>query len=344
MMDSPLSSACLNKLPLSFADYRIHHFSSEFLFLHSINNFSLFFFLPLSYVPTRLWGFSGHVQTIVHSIVGRVKCPWPLGERIYLSLEDSSTLTYDLYRPVVEHAAEDDITLAICPGIGNTSESVYIRTFVHYAQCLGYRCAVLNHIGALPSVQVTACRVFTYGSTCDFEEMVENLGKRYPESSICLVGFSLGGNIVTKYMGDEMVHKPSSVIGGVSICQGYNAVKGTNYLLSWQNFRRFYLYVMTENMKGIIMRHKQTLLSEEAKLRHNLNERQIFEAATLPELDEAYTRRVHNFESVNSLYKWSSSVNYLQTIDRPMVFINAKDDPIVPLDLLEPIKAHASEY
>lgn len=344
MMDSPLSSACLNKLPLSAADYRIHHFSSEFLFLHSINNFSLFFSLPLSYVPTRLWGFSGHVQTIVHSIVGRVKCPWPLGERIYLSLEDSSTLTYDLYRPVVEHAAEDDITLAICPGIGNTSESVYIRTFVHYAQCLGYRCAVLNHIGALPSVQVTACRVFTYGSTCDFEEMVENLGKRYPESSICLVGFSLGGNIVTKYMGDEMVHKPSSVIGGVSICQGYNAVKGTNYLLSWQNFRRFYLYVMTENMKGIIMRHKQTLLSEEAKLRHNLNERQIFEAATLPELDEAYTRRVHNFESVNSLYKWSSSVNYLQTIDRPMVFINAKDDPIVPLDLLEPIKAHASEY
>lgn len=58
---------------------------------------------------------------------------------------------------------EDDITVAICPGIGNSSESVYIRTFVHYAQCHGYRCAVLNHIGALPSVQVTSSRIFTYG-------------------------------------------------------------------------------------------------------------------------------------------------------------------------------------
>lgn len=66
-----------------------------------------------------------------------------------------------MYQPLNEH--EDDITVAICPGIGNSSESVYIRTFVHYAQCHGYRCAVLNHIGALPSVQVTSSRIFTYG-------------------------------------------------------------------------------------------------------------------------------------------------------------------------------------
>lgn len=56
-----------------------------------------------SYVPTRLWGFSGHVQTVIHSIVGRVKCPWPLGERVYLTLQDDSTLTYDLYQPLSEH-------------------------------------------------------------------------------------------------------------------------------------------------------------------------------------------------------------------------------------------------
>lgn len=58
----------------------------------------------------------------------------------------------------------EDFTLAICPGIGNTSESVYIRTFVHHAAHQGgYRCAVLNHVGALTSVAVTAPRLFTYG-------------------------------------------------------------------------------------------------------------------------------------------------------------------------------------
>lgn len=61
------------------------------------------------------------------------------------------------------NCVSDDVTLAIVPGICNTSESVYIRVFVHYAQCHGYRCAVLNHIGALSSVPVTSSRIFTYG-------------------------------------------------------------------------------------------------------------------------------------------------------------------------------------
>jgi abhydrolase domain-containing protein 2 len=52
------------------------------------------------YVPTRLWGFSGHVQTILHSVIGRVKCPWPIGERVFLTLQDGTTLTYDMYQPL----------------------------------------------------------------------------------------------------------------------------------------------------------------------------------------------------------------------------------------------------
>lgn len=112
------------------------------------------FHFHFRYIPPRLWGFSGHIQTILHSVVGRVRCPWPLGERIYLSLSDGSTLTYgkwwmnmnegaptkflvkfisDLYQPMNGTSHEDDITVAVCPGIGNSSESIYIRSFTHYA-------------------------------------------------------------------------------------------------------------------------------------------------------------------------------------------------------------------
>lgn len=163
------------------------------------------------------------MQTILHSIIGRVKCPWPLGERVYLSLSDGSTLTYDLYQPMNSLLHEDDITVAICPGIGNSSESVYIRTFVHYAQCHGFRCAVLNHLGVLNSVQVTASRIFTYGHTTDYAEMINSLVKKYPTTNIISVGFSLGGNLITKYLGETSLIKPDNIIGGVSICQGYNA-------------------------------------------------------------------------------------------------------------------------
>lgn len=293
------------------------------------------------YIPTRIWGFSGHVQTIVHSIVGRVKCPWPLGERVYLILRDGATLTYDLYQPLdtsLAREAEDDFTLAICPGIGNTSESVYIRTFVHYAQCHGYRCAVLNHVGALSSVKVTSPRIFTYGHTGDYMEMVSNIVERHPNTKIVSIGFSLGGNLITKYMGETKIEKPANLIGAISVCQGYSATEGTTFLLNWQNFRRFYLYVMTENVKSLILKHRHVLLSEDVKRRFGLVEADIVAAATLPELDEAYTRRVHNFNSVSEMYAWSSCINYLNGIKAPMVFINARDDPIVPEPLLEPIR------
>ncbi|KAI4472612.1 hypothetical protein M0802_016650 [Mischocyttarus mexicanus] len=296
-----------------------------------------------TYKPTRLWGFSGHVQTVVHSIIGRVRCPWPIGERVYIGLSDDTTLTYDLYQPLT-NSHEDDITIAICPGIGNTSESVYIRTFVHLVQCHGYRCAVLNHVGALSSVKVTAPRIFTYGHTDDYNTMLQNLIEQHPNTRIVCIGFSLGGNLVTKYLGERGQNKLSNIIGGISICQGYNALEGTKFLLNWQNFRRFYLYVMTESVKNIILKHKNVLLSEEVKQKYSLNERDIISAATLPELDEAYTRRVHQFRSVQEMYKWSSSINYLDNIYTPMVFINSVDDPIVPDSLLKPIKEYAATH
>lgn len=58
----------------------------------------------------------------------------------------------------------DDVTMVICPGIGNHSEQKYIRTFVDHSQHHGYRCAVLNHLGALPNMELTSPRMFTYGN------------------------------------------------------------------------------------------------------------------------------------------------------------------------------------
>lgn len=101
---------------------------------------------------------------------------------------------------------------------------------------------------------------------------------------------------------------------------------------------------MTENVKGIIMKHRHILLSEEMKQKCQLNETEIAAAATLPELDEAYTRRVHNFKTVKDMYKWSSSINYFDGIEKPMVFINAKDDPLIHENLLHPIKEFCGEF
>lgn len=214
--------------------------------------------------------------------------------------------------------------------------------------------------------QIDRNESFFTGHTDDFATMIDNLNCKYPTSKLIAVGFSLGGNLITKYLGEVQKCKPTNIIGGISICQGYNAVeyvflitfffnfmkyyltnvmcyRGTKCLLNWQNLRRFYLYIMTENMKNIILKHRHVLLSEECLQRYNLNEREIIAAATLPDLDEAYTIRVHNFPTTQELYKWSSCLHYFDTIDKPMIFINAKDDPLIPDYLLTPVRNLASK-
>lgn len=49
---------------------------------------------------------------------------------------------------------------------------------------------------------------------------------------------------------------------------------------------------MTESVRNIILRHKHVLLSKKMKQKHNLNEKEIISAATLLEIDDAYTKKV----------------------------------------------------
>ena len=67
-------------------------------------------------------------------------------------------------------------------------------------------------------------------------------------------------------------------------------VRGIKHLLEWHNLSRLYLFSMTENMRSVILRHKEALFTDEVKRKYNIDERKVLSAATLPELDEVYTR------------------------------------------------------
>lgn len=63
------------------------------------------------------------------------------------------------------------------------------------------------------------------GHTEDLNEMINNINVRYPTTKLVCIGYSMGGNIVTKYLGEHGIKKSASIIGGVSICQGYDIIR-----------------------------------------------------------------------------------------------------------------------
>ncbi|GAB1603608.1 monoacylglycerol lipase ABHD2-like [Argonauta hians] len=292
------------------------------------------------YIPLLLWGKNGHLQTLVCGVRGRNKDVDNWKERRQLKMEDGATLTYDVFQPIRNHP-HGDFTIVVCPGHGSNSDSCYVGSFVSHAQSQGYRVVIQNHLGTLKDVKLTSPRVFNYGDTNDFHSITLEIQKLYPETKMCLVGFSMGANIVLKYLGENCDNQ-NRFLCGLSICQGYDANLAVSHYFDTISTCSAYVLLLTTRQKSLLWEHKDILFSDEAKNKYGaLDEHRIFNSPTLLEIDEYYSRRVAGFTSVQEYYRWCSSIHYLDNIKIPLLLLNAADDPLVPQDLLRIPKAHA---
>lgn len=289
--------------------------------------------LTKEYIPPLLWGKSGHLQTALYGKMGRVNTPSPCGVRKFLPMQDGATATFDLFEALGDHSTGDDITMVICPGIGNHSEKNYIRTFVDYSQRQGYRCAVLNHLGALPNMELTSPRMFTYGCTWEFAAMVSYIKRTFPQTLLVVVGFSLGGNIVCKFLGENRSNQ-DRVLCCVSVCQGYSALRAQETFLQWDQCRRLYNFVLAGNMKKLILSHRGSLLNTNSSNIGDADLNRLCAATSLMQIDDSIMRKFHGYSSVREYYEKESCVHYIHKVTVPLLLVNSSDDPLVHQSLL----------
>ncbi|XP_041355828.1 monoacylglycerol lipase ABHD2-like isoform X2 [Gigantopelta aegis] len=296
-----------------------------------------------AYVPPLIWGKCGHLQTLVYVKMGRVMLPVTEGQRHHKVMPDGATMTFDIYEPKRDHK-KGDFTALVCPGFGNSSESPYIRTLVDYFQQKGYRLAVLNHLGALADVKLTSPRIFNYGCTDEFGMMVEEILRLYPQTKLLAMGFSMGANIVVKYLGESKLNQ-TKFICGMSICQGYDVNQAKPLLMEWENLRRAYVFFMTENMKLLLRKNYSILFGEDAKKLYGpVDVDKIFSSTSLVELDENFSSQRAGFSNHVDYYTWASCRHVMNNIDIPMFVLNAEDDPLVPSVLQETAKRYAATH
>ncbi|CAL8358358.1 unnamed protein product [Lota lota] len=289
--------------------------------------------LTQEYIPPLLWGKSGHIQTVLYGKMGRVATPKPCGVRNFLPMEDGATMTFDIFEALGDHSTQDDITMVICPGIGNHSEKQYIRTFVDHSQRKGYRCAVLNHLGALPDIELTSPRMFTYGCTWEFAAMVSYIKREFPQTLMAVVGFSLGGNIVCKFLGERHSNQ-ERVLCCVSVCQGYSVLRAQETFLHWDQCRRLYNFLLASKMKKIILTHRASLFCTKSSRLDDADLNRLRAATSLMQIDDTIMRKFHDYHSLKEYYETESCVQYMHNISVPLLLVNASDDPLVHPSLL----------
>ena len=92
--------------------------------------------------------------------------------------------------------------LVLFPGMTGNNQDIYILNTITQAHDHDFICVVVNHWGA-PGTTINTPKLYNGASSGDAWEALNYIWKRNPEQDLYAVGFSLGANLLTKYLGEE---------------------------------------------------------------------------------------------------------------------------------------------
>jgi len=160
------------------------------------------------------------------------------------------------------------------------------------------------------------------GATGDASYLITYLSKKYPNATLAAIGYSLGGNMLTKFLGENETSllKTSVVISApldLSACsqkinRGFSKI-----------YQQYLLRSLLNQVKQKIKKGQITQLSENTL--HNIK--------TMRDFDHRVTAPLNNFDSAEDYYAKCSGQNFLKNISVPTLFIQAKDDPFLGEDM-----------
>jgi len=273
-------------------------------------------------------------------------------DRILLRTLDGGTIGLDSTPPASERTLDDDTPIVVVlHGLTGGSHESYVRAILAPVCTpieeggLGYRGIVVNFRGCA-GVPITSPQLYSAGHTDDIRVAVLYIAHRYPRARLLGIGFSLGANVLTRYLAEEGAQ--CRLIAGCAIACPWDLVKNAERLeVSWIH-RHVYSKAMARNLQRLTRRHVSSLSKfPDHPLTRAIPEVLDAKSITVARFDSAVTRigggssPPFPFPSALDYYAWASSHDVLDQIRVPFLAVNAEDDPIVHV---LPIEAGGNPY
>jgi len=261
-----------------------------------------------SYRPPFLL-FNKHLETIYPSLIRKVEGIEYERERITTPDDDFLDLDW------LKQGSKKLIILS--HGLEGNSQRSYIKGMANIFYINGYDVLAWNYRGCSEEVN-RKIRFYHSGATDDLDLVVNHsITTGYTE--INLIGFSLGGNLTLKYLGEKASGLNPLVKKGVAFSVPLNLhtscieiSKSSN----WVYNKRF-----LNSLKEKVMNKSRQI--------PDLDTGQLAMVKSLLEFDNLYTAPIHGFENAIDYYERCSSLGFIESIERPSLIVNAKNDPFL---------------
>ncbi len=163
-------------------------------------------------------------------------------------------------------------------------------------------------------------RSYHAGATEDLRAILEHVKDTYSYASIGLVGFSLGGNVLLKYLGEEGEQVSGTLCGAVAFSVPCDLASSSEMIALPQN--RLYMQNFLKNLRVKIEAKAQQfpeIVSMEAY--DSISDFRTF--------DDTYTAPLHGFTSAEAYWEACSCISFLPNLRIPTLLVNALDDPFL---------------
>lgn len=216
-------------------------------------------------------------------------------------------------------------TILLLPGLTGGSSEKYVRATIATFHKLQWQCVVLNARGCA-NTPVTTAQLFCCAYTNDLRYVVHELSERYQfaQDAFVGVGFSMGANILVKYLGEDGNETP--LTGAISIGNPFDlTLCSANFEKSFWN-RMTYDKTLNKNLRTLFF--VKSNASKQFEQYPGVDLDAIKATRTVREFDDALTKYVFHYDTVDDYYNDAGSTKKLCGVQVPLLCINARDDPI----------------
>ncbi|NND32267.1 MAG: alpha/beta fold hydrolase [Saprospiraceae bacterium] len=255
--------------------------------------------------------FNGHIETIYPYLFRKIPALEFVRER--LLLPDGDFLDLDWLRQ------EGKRLLILCHGLEGSSASQYMQ---------GMATAALNAKWDVLALNFRSCsgemnqklRMYHHGEIEDLTFVLNTIVANGPYRQISLCGFSLGGNVILKYLGTQGGDVPLPVRSAVAISVPCDLESSSRALDRWDN----YLYTRR------FMRSLKSKFIYKSKQFPNAIDMTGFDAVkTWEQFDNTFTPMVTGFKNAAEYYAQGSAKNFIPGIRTNVLLLNALNDPFL---------------
>ena len=261
----------------------------------------------------------GHWQTIVAALLAPPRVPL---ERARWETPDGDFVDVDFAGPA------QGPRLVLLHGLEGSSDSHYARGLAARFGEAGWRVAMPHWRGCSGEPNRLA-RAYHSGDSTELDWLLERLAAPVAarldaplSAPACVLGVSLGGNVLLKWLGERgdeaapRVRRAAAVSAPLDLAAAARTLdRGLNRLLYTR------MFLDTLKPKSLAKLERFPGIYDRARLQR---------AKTFREFDDLVTAPLHGFRDAEHYWRESSSGRYLAGIRVPTLLLNARNDPFLP--------------